>query len=129
MLENALAFKLVLNEYCRGQRIPNVRRLSPAEWAYLETVVAFLGPFKDATLAVSGEKHPSLSVVLPIYGDLFDHINTTLAGLPDESELRGSIKDCSSKLLKYFSRRHTSRWIPQGVIRLHVSCPQLPSHC
>ena len=103
MVDYALEYRAVFDKLCKEERITSARRLSQADWAYLKTLVDFLSPFKEATLAVSGEKYPSLSLVLPVYQDLTDHIETTLEGLPLRSELRGSIQDSKDKLLKYFS--------------------------
>ena len=57
-----------------------------------------------------------VSLVLPVYQDLTDHIETTFEGLPLRSELRGSIQDSKDKLLKYSASLASTRSTPLSSI-------------
>ena len=84
------------------QKLPGTRILKSSEWEYIKVCVDFLKPFKDVTVAISGDKYATLGMVYPLYSILLQHCASTLAEIGRSNELFGPITDCEDKLKGYF---------------------------
>jgi hypothetical protein len=48
--------------------------LDAGAWKRFHTLYEFLQPFQEATVATCGDKYPTLSLVLPLYNAILDHV-------------------------------------------------------
>ena len=48
--------------------------LDAGAWNRFETLYEFLQPFQEATVAACGDKYPTLSLVVPLYNAILDHV-------------------------------------------------------
>ena len=46
-------------------------------WVDFQAIDSFLAPFREATLEVCGDQYSTISLVLPWYNELLDHIEDT----------------------------------------------------
>jgi len=89
--------------------------------------VAFLEPFKEVTTVMSGSTYPTLSMTIPLFNYLVDHIEDTIGDEGDENDneeeeeddenneeeqinklIKKAAKYCKSKLLKYYNKTNDS---------------------
>lgn len=52
----------------------DLKDIRPIDWFQLEECVKFLGPFNELTERLSGEKYPTLPLVMAIYPNLVKHL-------------------------------------------------------
>jgi hypothetical protein len=48
--------------------------ISPDVWNRFETIVLYLEPFQEFTQLISGDSYSTLSLVVPLFNILLDHI-------------------------------------------------------
>lgn len=79
-------------------------RLSDAEWATLDKIRGFLGPFKDATMATQGQT-ATLEHVLPSMDFLLQHFEDgkTNAVQQDDTLMVACIETGWAKLIRYYN--------------------------
>jgi hypothetical protein len=56
------------------------------EWTELEKVKLFLEKFKEITVLMSGSSYPTLSMLIPLYNALIDHMEDYMFEDEDENE-------------------------------------------
>jgi hypothetical protein len=56
------------------------------EWTELEKVKLFLEKFKEITVLMSGSSYPTLSMFIPLYNALIDHMEDYMFEDEDENE-------------------------------------------
>ena len=61
--------------------------LTQAHWQVLQNICMLLQPFDNATKELSGSKYPTLSLVMPVYVQLIEYMEATVASLDDDNEL------------------------------------------
>jgi hypothetical protein len=44
-------------------------------WNFFSDIMKFLKPFNEATIMTSADKYPTLSVIVPLYNAILDHMN------------------------------------------------------
>ncbi len=82
--------------------------LDTSDWDKFGDITKFLAPFKEASEAASSDKYPSLSVVVPLYNSLLDHVksyleeNTCDNSNDFESAMFHAAENCSKVLLRYY---------------------------
>ena len=79
MIRRALQVRVGLQNWLRtNPRIGRVKlgtmQFSDAEWQILQQICNHLERFEEASKLMSGEKYPTLSFVVPIFVELFSHI-------------------------------------------------------
>lgn len=51
--------------------------IEQSEWTDFEAINSFLTPFREATLEVCGDQYATISLVVPWYNEILDHIEKT----------------------------------------------------
>ena len=75
--------------------------ISANDWLIFDQLTVFLKPFAEACDIASGEKYPSLGLVVPLFNSLLQHI-TTYVGCETEF-LSNAANSCNAKLLQYYN--------------------------
>lgn len=71
-------------------------------WKKLEDFVWFLSLFEEATVMACADRHPSLSLVVPLYCSLLNHTEETMEKNDVGSCLHGAARASFEKLTKYY---------------------------
>ena len=74
MIERALRIRIGLDNITALERDLRDFELTEDEWNVLTEIKRFLEPFADVTKSIEGLLYPTLSVVIPLYNVLIDHI-------------------------------------------------------
>jgi predicted nucleic acid-binding protein len=74
------------------------------EWENLESIQKFLKPFKEITTLMSSSTYPTLSITVPLYNSLLDHIEDTESAIEIEQTIREAAKKSKKKLLEYYNK-------------------------
>ena len=74
------------------------------EWENLELIQKFLKPFKEITTLMSGSTYPTLSITVPLYNSLLDHIEDTENAIEIEQTIQEAAKKSKKKLLEYYNK-------------------------
>ena len=74
MIERALRIRIGLDNITALERDLRDFELTEDEWNVLTEIKRFLEPFADVTKSIEGSLYPTLSVVIPLYNVLIDHI-------------------------------------------------------
>jgi len=78
--------------------------LSLNSWTNFEKIFEYLLPFRKATLMVCGETYPSISLIVPLYNKLMDHLRLWMVekSIPSEA-LHRSIVSANAKIIDYYN--------------------------
>lgn len=74
MLERALKLQDAIDQVIL--ELPEFADTRPINWQQLRDTVKFLGPFDELTTKLSGEKYPSISIVMATNRTLMRHLNS-----------------------------------------------------
>jgi hypothetical protein len=95
MLSTALQLKVPLQRII--QKLFDENRIeSTGEWVGIEAISNFLIPFNEATEETCGDKFACISLVIPWYNEILDHIQSTKKKYPEYKTLR-SKKVCRTR--------------------------------
>ena len=108
MLERALklkdsliAFSSVFDSGKKASEAP--LSLPPDSWINFESFLEYLLPFRKATLMICGDINPSLSMVVPLYNNLMDHLKTWMEKSDPEEPLHRSTITANAKITEYYN--------------------------
>jgi len=73
-------------------------------WTNFERIFEYLLPFRQATLLICGDTYPSISMIVPLYNSLLDHLKFWMVEKSNPSEaLHRSIVSANAKLSDYYN--------------------------
>src|SRR5689334_18382988 len=78
-------------------------QLTSTEWRNLERVCDILQKFEEASTMMSGAKYPTLSLVMPLFVELFTFIEGQLESAGQYDELKEPLTVAHTSLAKYYS--------------------------
>lgn len=108
MLERALKLKDSLvafsSVFDSGKKANEPPLSLPSDsWINFERLLEYLLPFRKATLMICGDTNPSLSMVVPLYNSLMDHLKTWMEKTDPEEPLHRSTIIANSKIVEYYN--------------------------
>ena len=77
-------------------------KLDKNDWSNINEFMIFLKPFEQATKILSGETYPTLSITVPIYQSLLDHLHKYLLKSDLTKTLETAAKKALCKMEKYY---------------------------
>ncbi len=103
MLQRALLLRKGLDATC-SNREWRYSEITEEEWKLIEEAVELLKPFETATRLVEGFKHPTLSLVLPLFNKLLSQLDSCQKDVNRSEEARIGASAAREKLKKYYKR-------------------------
>ncbi len=98
MLERAIKLKLVLTFMAVQDNKFRNRKINETTWEVLELLKEFLKPFYGATVLIFGSNYPTINIVIPIYQQLFSHLNSFNT---ENLNIKSCMEKIKSKLCEY----------------------------
>jgi hypothetical protein len=86
MVDRALRIRTGLDNITALERDLRDFELSEDEWKILTEIKKYLEPFASVTKNIEGSLYPTLSVVIPLYNVLIDHIEDWIDNNQDDDE-------------------------------------------
>lgn len=74
------------------------------DWKMFKQIYNFLKPFKEVTTIMSSSTYPTLSITIPLYNTLIDHIEDAASMDNIEPGFAEAIESCKNKLLEYYNK-------------------------
>ncbi len=84
MVHRALRIRIGLDNITALERDLRDFELSDDEWNVLTGIKEFLEPFANVTKNIEGSLYPTLSMVIPLYNALIDHIEDWVDDAQDD---------------------------------------------
>ena len=108
MLDRALKLKSALVAFCSifdsGKKASEAPlSMPPDSWNNFERLLEYLVPFRKATLRICGDIHPSLSLVVPLYNVLMDHLKAWMEKTDPQEPLHRSTVTATAKITEYYN--------------------------
>jgi hypothetical protein len=107
MLERALKLKDPLIAFSSifdsGKKASEATLSLPTNsWINFERLLEYLLPFRKVTLKICGDINPSLSMVVPLYNKLMEHLKTWMEKTDPEEPLHRSTIITNAKIIDYY---------------------------
>ena len=84
---------------------------SEENWIVFERIKNFLEIFKEVTVIMSGSFYPTISMTIPLYNILIDHVEDIIGDEENEDNeeewnqiIKNAAKRCKRKLLEYYNK-------------------------
>lgn len=108
MVERALQLKAAINAWIDRNPVigktPMKRfKLKVQEWKHLEEIEEHLKFFEEATRSMSASLYPTLNLVVPIFIELFTHIEDVLSKEHVSTDLKFALNEAHGVLSKYYA--------------------------
>lgn len=108
MLERAIKLKAPIISYLAV--VDSVKKasdeplsLTSDAWGNFERILEYLVPFRQATRMVCGDTYPSLSMVVPLYNKLMDHLKLwMLKKTNPQDTLHRAVVAANAKIAQYY---------------------------
>ena len=99
---------------------------SEKQWQEFILIEDFLKLFHEVTTLMSGSTYPTLSLTIPLFNILVDHVEDTISSIEESNEnqshednifvldnesknmIKEAAKACKEKLLKYYNKTNTT---------------------
>ncbi|CAB4421281.1 unnamed protein product [Rhizophagus irregularis] len=123
MINRALYLKEALNSLVLSEKDLKNFVIMDDEWTELEKVKLFLENFKEITVLMSGSSYPTLSMLIPLYNALIDHMEDYMfenedvnenedenegddenGSVDEESIIKKAATNGREKLLQYYNK-------------------------
>ncbi|CAB4377007.1 unnamed protein product [Rhizophagus irregularis] len=123
MINRALYLKEALNSLALSEKDLKNFVIMDDEWTELEKVKLFLEKFKEITVLMSGSSYPTLSMLIPLYNALIDHMEDYMfededvnenedenegddenGSVDEESIIKKAATNGREKLLQYYNK-------------------------
>ena len=98
--DSLVAFSSIFDSGKKANEAP--LSLSPDSWINFERLFEYLLPFRKATLKICGDINPSLSMVVPLYNILMDHLKTWMEKTDPQEPLHRASIIANAKITDYY---------------------------
>jgi hypothetical protein len=121
MLERILRQKQGFNNWLLtdpkvGQTTLGYLKFQGSPWEIIEQIVEHLGVFEEATKLLSGSKYVTLSLVMPIFIELFSHIEEVMEQENVQQDVKVALSRSHSVLSKYYEFSNHSPFYLAAVV-------------
>ncbi|CAB5364726.1 unnamed protein product [Rhizophagus irregularis] len=125
MISRALLIKPALDITAISDRDLKSYTLTEEQWNGLRKIVDFLEPFKEVTAVILGSTYSTLSMMIPLFNFLIDHVEDIIGdeneevneenddenddeNIRIEKSIKKAAKYCKDKLLKYYVKTNNA---------------------